>query len=296
MWDGLTDSLGDVVRLRSLGVVIVLATLAWLVWQLTRRPIPSTLLVPGVLAGGAVFSLVLTGWRRGAINLPTLSRYEYITIVLVLPLVAAAADWLVRRAARTELVKPVAVVTGVLLVAVVIGQVRMFDRFVDTMEPEKRVEEGVFLNTAAMARDGHLFLNDRPMSVYEPQVTVDKIVALDEDGKLPSLDGLDEDDRYTALARLDLALSPTQLAGLTQRPDDVRLGKVRGGRVVPVEGRPECVVLEAKAGARAGCSPAAGSRSASTVTGSSRCASNGPMARSAGSTRTRRSTPRPTRC
>jgi hypothetical protein len=251
VWDGLTDSLGDVVRLRSLGVVIVLATVAWLVWQLSRRPIPPTLLVPGVLAGGAIFSLVLTGWRRGAINLPTLSRYEYITVVLVLPLVAAATDWLVRRAARTDLAKPVAIVTGVVLVAVVVAQIRMFDHFVDTMEPEKRVEKGVLLSTAAMAREGHVFLDDRPMSVFEPQVTVHKIVELDEDGKLPSLDDLDEDDRYTALARLDLVVAPTQLAGLTQRPDDVHLGKVRGARLVPAEGRPACVVLHAEAGARA---------------------------------------------
>ena len=52
VWDGLTDALGDVVRLRELGVVIVLASLAWLVWQLTRRPIPPRLVVPGRVGGG----------------------------------------------------------------------------------------------------------------------------------------------------------------------------------------------------------------------------------------------------
>src|SRR3954447_17690816 len=43
VWDGLTDSLGDVVRLRALGVVIVLATFVWLVCQLLHRPLPRTL-------------------------------------------------------------------------------------------------------------------------------------------------------------------------------------------------------------------------------------------------------------
>ena len=61
LWDGFTDALGDLVRLRGLGVVIVLAALAWLVWQLTRRPIPRTLLVPAALALGAAVSLALTG-------------------------------------------------------------------------------------------------------------------------------------------------------------------------------------------------------------------------------------------
>jgi hypothetical protein len=250
VWDGLTDALGDVVRLRSLGVVIVLATFAWLVWQLTRRPITPTLLVPAVLACGAVVSLALTGWRRGTITVPALSRYAYITIVLVLPLVAAATDWSVRRVAQPN-TKVVPVATGVLLLAVVTTQVRMFDRYVTSAEPEKRVEKAALLNTAALAREGHQFLNDHPLHVLEPQMTVAKVVALDEDGKLPSLDGLHEDDRYTVLARLDLSLAPTQIAGLTQNPDAVRLGKVRQARVVPVEGRPECVELQADKGARA---------------------------------------------
>src|SRR5262249_135779 len=102
VWDGLTDALGDVVRLRALGVVIVLASFAWLGCQLTHRPIPATLLLPGALAAGAVVSLVLTGWRRGNITVPALSRYAYITIALMLPLVAAAADWLVHRLARAR--------------------------------------------------------------------------------------------------------------------------------------------------------------------------------------------------
>ena len=97
-----------------LGVVIVLATFVWLVCQLLHRPIPRTLLFPAVLALGAVVSLALTGWRRAAITEGALSRYAYITIVLVLPVVAAALDWLVRRLAGRSVAKVVPVVTAVL--------------------------------------------------------------------------------------------------------------------------------------------------------------------------------------
>jgi hypothetical protein len=248
VWDGLTDALGDVVRLRALGVVIVVASFVWLGCQLAHRPLPATLLLPGALAAGAVVSLVLTGWRRGNITVPALSRYAYITIALMLPLVAAAADWLVRRLARAKFSTVVPIVAGVLLVVVVVAQVRMFNRYVDSIEESKRVEKAAFLNTAALAREGHHFLNDHPLHVFEPQVTVEKIVALDRDGKLPSLDGLREDDRDTVLARLDLALAPTAVDGFTTDPSLVHIGAVRGVQAAPVDGRPDCTALDARAG------------------------------------------------
>jgi hypothetical protein len=252
VWDGLTDSLGDVVRLRGLGVVIVLAAFVWLVCQLAHRPLPRSLMFPAVLALGAVVSLALTGWRRGTITVPSLSRYAYITIVLVLPLVAAALDWLLRRLARGPLTKVVPIVTAVVLVLIVVAQVRMFDNYVDTVEEAKRVERAAFLTTALLVRQGHQLLNDHPLFIFEPQVTAEKIAAMDRDGKVPSLHGLREDDRHTVLARLDLALLPTAIAGYTEDPAAVRLGKVRGATVAPVSGRPECVTLQAaSANARA---------------------------------------------
>jgi len=244
VWDGLTDALGDVVRLRAAGVVIVLATLAWLVWQLTRRPIPGTLLFPAVLALGAVVSLALTGWRRATITEGSLSRYAYITIALLLPVVAAALDWLVRRLAHAQFAKVVPVVTAVVLVVVVIAQVRIFHNYVDSVEEAKRVEKAAFLTTALLVREDHLLLNDRPMFIFEPQVTAAKIAAMDRDGKLPSLDGLREADRHTVLARLDLALIPTAIAGLQPDPAKVRLGQLDHVDTTPVPGRPECVALE----------------------------------------------------
>ena len=250
LWDGFTDALGDLVRLRALGVVIVLAALAWLVWQLTRRPIPRTLLVPAALALGAGVSLALTAWRRGAIGSPATSRYAYITIVLTLPLLAAATDWCIRRVARTRFAVVVAAGVGVLLLVGVIAQVRMFDDYVAAIEPVKEVEKGALLNTAVLAREGHQFLTDHPMYVYEPQVTVEKIVALDRDGALPSLSGLRTSDRYTVLARTGLVVAPNALANLTPNPAAVKVGDLHGAQATPVDGRADCVDLEGPAGSR----------------------------------------------
>ena len=252
VWDGLTDALGDVVRLRALGVVIVLAAFVWLVCQLLHRPLPRTLLFPAVLALGAVVSLTLTGWRRANITEGALSRYAYITIVLVLPLVAAALDWLVRRLARGHVAKVVPVVTGVVLVVIVVAQVRIFNNYVDSIEESKRVEKAAFLTTALLVREGHQLLGDHPMFKFEPQVTAEKIAALDHAGKLPSLDGLREDDRHTVLGRLDLALLPGAIVGLTQNPAAVRLGEVHGATTAPATGVPNCVLVDApRAGATA---------------------------------------------
>jgi hypothetical protein len=250
VWDGLTDTLGDVVRLRGLGVVIVLATFGWLVCQLTHRPIAPTLLLPSALALGAVVWLTLTGWRRAAITVPSLSRYAYVTVVLLLPLVAAATDWLVRRASRTRFGDVVPIMTAIVIVAVVVGQVRILEHWITKTEPTKRVEKAAFLNTALLARDRHqFFLHDVPLSQFEPQVTVAKVVRLDHEGKLPSLRGLREDDRYTVLARLDLAIVPMLIHGLRMNPNRVRLGAVRRARTTPAAGRPDCTAFDARRGA-----------------------------------------------
>ena len=90
------------------------------------------------------------------------------------------------------------------------------------------------------------------MFKFEPQVTAEKIAALDHAGKLPSLDGLREDDRHTVLGRLDLALLPGAIVGLTQNPAAVRLGEVHGATTAPATGVPNCVLVDApRAGATA---------------------------------------------
>ena len=256
VWDGLTDALGDVVRLRSLGVVIVLATFVWLVCQLLRRPLPRTLLFPAVLALGAVVSLTLTGWRRATITEGALSRYAYITIVLVLPLVAAALDWL-RPAPRARAGRRGR--TGGH------GRAPRGDR--DRAGPDVRRLRRQHRRVQARSRrrrssrprsstrKGTNSSATTPCSSSRRRSRRRRSSAMDRAGKLPSLDGLREDDRHTVLARLDLALLPGAIAGLTQNPAAVQLGEVHGATTAPATGVPNCVLLDAP---RAGATAAAG--------------------------------------
>ena len=204
VWDGITDALGDVARVETIGVLVVVGVGAWLVAQLLRRPIDRNLTVPVALAVGAVAFLAGTGYRRGDLlgTDPAASRYAYVTIAFVLPLVALAVQSLFRGNAWRR------VVLVLLTLVLVVAQVRKLDHQTVLARPGKDSDRGALLATAALAREGQRFLLRRPLSAYEPQVTVGEIVQMDHDGKLPPLDEATVADRLTALARLDLFVGP----------------------------------------------------------------------------------------
>jgi hypothetical protein len=242
VWEGLTDALGDVARVEVVGIAVAVAVVAWLGWKLLQRPLDRSLLVPTALALGGVAFLASTGWRRGGLPGadPAISRYAYVTVALVLPLVAMAAQPLF----RGDTVRRVAL--AVVTIALVVGQVRVLDRAAEVAEPGKRSDRGAMLATAALVREGRgPFLYQSPLHPFEPQVTVDEIVAMDRDGKLPSLDGARRRDRLTVLARLELALQPDAVV----RPSPgttVTFGPVRGVDTT-ASAPPGCVELDADA-------------------------------------------------
>jgi hypothetical protein len=123
----------------------------------------------------------------------------------------------------------------------------VLDHAVTDAEPGKRSDRGAFLATAALARQGRTFLLQNPLYAFEPQVTVAKIVAMDRDGKLPSLDGhgWDRGDELTVLGRLNLFVAPTSLVPVAGAAP-VRLGTVRRATVAEVPGRPECRRIDAR--------------------------------------------------
>lgn len=242
VWDGLTGALGDVARHEVLGVLVVVAVVAWVAWKLGRRPFDRRLVVPGALALAGVAFLASTGWRRGGLPGadPAISRYAYVTVAFVLPLVAMASQTLFRGSAARRLA------LGVVTIALVVAQVRVLDHAAEVAEPGKRSDRGAMLATAALVRAGRgPFLYERPLHPFEPQVTVDEIAEMDRDGKLPSLDGATRRDRLTALARLELALRPEAVV----TPADgtaVELGPARGIQVRPSSGT-GCIELRADA-------------------------------------------------
>jgi hypothetical protein len=241
VWDGLTDALGGVARLDAVGILVVVAVVAWLVWKVLQGPLDRSLLVPSALALGGVAFLASTGWRRGGLPGadPAISRYAYVTVAFVLPLVAMAVQPLF----RGDTLRRVAL--AVVTLALLVGQVRVLDHAAEVAEPGKRSDRGATLATAALVREGRgPFVYQSPLHPFEPQVTVDEIVAMDRDGKLPSLDGARRRDRLTVLARLELALQPD--AVVPPSGTTVTLGPARGVDAT-TSTRPGCVELDADA-------------------------------------------------
>jgi hypothetical protein len=124
--------------------------------------------------------------------------------------------------------------------------VRVLDREARVQEVGKRQDRGATLATARLAREGHPFLLASPLGIFEPQMTVDKIVEFDRAGKLEPLDRATRRDRLTVLARLDVVSSTEAL------PDDTgATTAARGARratVTPVDATSDCVRVDARPG------------------------------------------------
>jgi hypothetical protein len=239
VWDGITDALGDVARLEVIGVVVVVGVAGWLVVQLLRRPINRDLTVPVALAIGGVAFLVGTGYRRGNLigSDPSASRYAYLTVAFLLPLIALASQSLFCGSTWRR------VVLVLLTVVLVVAQVRKLDHQADLARPGKDSDRGAVLATAALAREGRTFLLDRPLNAFEPQVTVDEIVQMDHDGKLPPLDEATAADRLTVLARLDLFVGPDPIVPVS------RVAQIESARHVDLQtGADGCVTARASDG------------------------------------------------
>jgi hypothetical protein len=219
VWRGTTEAIGDLARVEVVGLLVVVAVVGWLLYALQQRD-RARLTVPLALAFGGIVFLASTGLRRG--NLfgaqPTTSRYEYVTLAFVLPLLAVAAQGLLSGggARRTALV--------VLTAGLLVGQVAKLDHWAGLLRAGAQSDRGAVLATAVLARQGRGFLLQAPLFAFEPQVTVSDIVRFDHAGKLPALRDATLADRLTVLARLDLVVGT---AGGAEGGGAPRLADVR---------------------------------------------------------------------
>jgi hypothetical protein len=204
IWHGLADALGDVARLDVIGAVVVIAVVGWVAYRLVRHGFERDLTVPLALAIAAVAFLAGTGYRRG--NListgPAQSRYAYVTVALVLPLIARAGQGLLRGSRGRR------VLLAVVTIALVIAQARELNHWTVLARPGKQSDRGAVLATAALVREGHTLFQAAPLSFFEPQVSVDEVAAMDRDGKLPPLREATTRDFLTVLGRLNVAVNP----------------------------------------------------------------------------------------
>lgn len=242
VWRGTVDAFDDVAGIEAIGTMLVIAVIVWLAWQARRRRIGREAMIPIALVLGGVTFLASTGFRRANLFFadPAASRYAYVTIAFMLPLVALAASHLpgtvtLRRG-----------VLAVVTIALLVVQVNELDREASTHAVGEQSDRGAVLATAKLAREGQSFLLQRPLYAFEPQVTVDEIVSMDRDGKLPGLSDATTEDRLTVLGRTQLVVGPeAAISGAdppeVTRSEQVTLTPTRAG--VRAENLPGCFLV-----------------------------------------------------
>jgi hypothetical protein len=234
VWHGTIDAFSDVAGVEAIGTLLVIAVVTWLAWQLRRRQMARAVIVPVALALGGVAFLASTGFRRANLFFadPAASRYAYVTVAFMLPLVALAASHLpggitLRRG-----------VLAIITIALLVVQVDQLDREASTHAVGEQIDRGAVLATAQLAREGQRFLLQRPLYVFEPQVTVDEIISMDRDGKLPNLDDATTRDRLTVLGRTQIVVAPEAAISAGEPPELIRSTDVS---VAPIP--PSCALI-----------------------------------------------------
>jgi hypothetical protein len=185
---------GPVVLL--LAAVLVAVTLRWreAAWQVAL-----------CLALGAPLYLAVTTVGRGGFGLRVAgdSRYAFVVLAFVLPVLVLAVDRLARRvpAARVGLA-----VAAVLLGLLLVLQLVVLDRRATDMAAIEQESKHRILAAAEIVRTGVQTIGV-PVPEYAPSLTPSKIAQLDRDGDLPGGVRISAADRLTT--RLHLFVSTT---------------------------------------------------------------------------------------
>ncbi|HZP28502.1 MAG TPA: hypothetical protein VFC99_06095 [Acidimicrobiia bacterium] len=179
IWQGYTGALDATIGFEGVATAVIVALGVWLFLRAhpTQEPWP----IPVAMAGGAALFLFLTDLRRSGLGIDqaSTSRYVYVTIALILPVAALALDALIPRGAPRLLA--LAALSGLLLL-VQIPLLR--DGAAEWANLEQPFKHRI-MATAQLAREHARILSPVPVPVYIPNLTVDKIAALDRDEKLP---------------------------------------------------------------------------------------------------------------
>lgn len=198
-WRGLSGTMSALVDTGWLGGPLIVGLAAFGGWLAYRR-LDATLpaLVP---AATAVVLFVVVGSGRGALAVPTSSRYLYLTIGLLTPLMAVTLTALARPARSTRLIPLV-----VLIIVAAAGIDRLGRDARDHKERELAVKRqlGAALE---LARSGDPILATMPDSTFSPNLTIGELEAMDRRGELPGFGALGPTDRLSAAAHLQVAVA-----------------------------------------------------------------------------------------
>jgi hypothetical protein len=199
-FDGLSNALEAGTGLRGAGAVLLLALVALLV----RRPglLSGRGAAAVACAGGAVAFFVLTGISRVALGVEQarVSRYVYVGMLLLLPLLALGLDVLLDR-----LQHPAVVVVPLAACLVAVNLAVLYSAADRTRVREQGIR-GTVLAAADLVRRDEPILARKPDPEFSRDLSVAGLALFLERGWLPEPGRLPDLERTTARARLQVDL------------------------------------------------------------------------------------------
>jgi hypothetical protein len=236
VWRGLVGAVDAVTGLAGVGPVVLVLLTIWVVWanRTPREPWPPVL---ALFVGAPIFLFLIDIRRSGlGIDAAAAPRYSYAVLALLAPAAALAATALLaRRPLRVWLI------LGATAVLCGVG-VSALNTQAQNYAPIKRENEHRIIAAADLVRSDATLLTDQPAPEFSPELSVERLRALARDGDLPGNVQVDEIDRLTAAAFLQVAVGAEAPAGATgegtiEGTDGARVSAGSSGSCVAVTPR-----------------------------------------------------------
>ena len=212
LWTGLSNALERAGGIPGAGPVLVVLLLVWLVRQEAVRSPGAA--VPTAMAAGAglLFAVIGMGRSNQGVEQATSSRYVYIAMALLLPAIGRALSTGGLRAPSRQVA--VAALLGLVLLQ---GLDDLRTNAAAEGDRERQVRAQVMAADGLVA-SGAALVGPQPEPRYTPDLTVDLLRRLREEGALPTGVEVTEADRLAAATQLQLAVTTTAPAAGTLPP------------------------------------------------------------------------------
>jgi hypothetical protein len=205
VWTGLSSALGQTFGLAAVGPALLVGVLAWVLYRggVTYQDHPAII---ATAAGAAVFFTVAGLGRSGlGATEADASRYVYVTMAFMLPLLAtmlsaAAARW-----------SGALLLAGVVVVAVGLGNIGQLQTFAEQRTTLVQSEKTNVLTTGTLLAEGVHSLSLAPVQ-YDPNLTATALSHHFKSGQLHRI-AVSTQERLNVEATLEVALAAQRVAG-----------------------------------------------------------------------------------
>jgi hypothetical protein len=215
VWRGLADAVESGTGFPGMGplvLVVILVPLAIWIVRSARPSTPSWSIVLATALGAPMF-LFLVDIRRSGLGVAAAgaSRYSYVVLALLAPILALAVTALLARSQYRPYVLFAA--TLVLILVCISTLIEHADQnAIFKQENKHRI-----IAAAGLLRSGAPTLSDTPAPQFDPDLGSRQLIALARDGKLPGNVHITESDRLTAAEYLQLTLRSRRARRVTSQ-------------------------------------------------------------------------------